>query len=70
MKNYLRVVKKLVEIYRDEFLSTLTHQAVDKKYRFEPVLHGNLKLTDIVLLREDNTKRINFSMGIVKNLRK
>ena len=60
--------ERLIKIYQDEFLSNLMQQAIDRKDRFKPVSHKKLKLNDIVLMKEDNTKRVNFPLGIVKSL--
>ena len=51
--------------YHKEFLGTLLNQSTDKKYRYTPVSHKKLKVGDVVLLKEDLTKAINYPMGIV-----
>ena len=60
--------QKLIEIYHEEFLPSLMYQAINKKDRFKPVSHKALQIGDIVLLKEENTKRINFPLGIVKKI--
>ncbi|XP_068224857.1 uncharacterized protein [Palaemon carinicauda] len=65
----LRKVRyNLLEAYQNEFLSTLVAQAVDRKDRYRPVCHQKLGIGDIVLIKEPNTKTINFPLGIVKGI--
>ena len=67
--NKLRKVKNsLLDIYHSEFLGTLIAQAVDKKDKYRPVVQHNLKVGDIVLLKEANTKPNNYPLAMVKNL--
>ena len=40
----------------------------DLKYKFLPKTHTELKLGDIVLIKEDNTKQTNFPMGRIVSL--
>ena len=63
-----QIRQKFAEIYRDEFLSLLIQQAVNKKDRFKPVTHKKLQINDIVLLKEENTKRVNFPMAIIQKI--
>ena len=56
-----RVREKLSEIYQKEFISTLIVQATNDQDRYKPVTHKHLKVGDIVLLVEENTKRTNYS---------
>ena len=63
-----RVRAKLFEIYQNEFLPNLIKQATDSKSRYLPVSHDLLNIGDIVLIKEDNMKRCNFPMGMVKSI--
>ena len=70
-KNYeklCKVRKSLVDIYHDEFLGTLISQAVDRGERYQPVTHRLLKVGDVVLIKEEHTKRSNYPLGIVKEV--
>ena len=63
--------EELFKIYENEFIQTLVHQAIDKQDRYKPVFHHNIKVGDIVLLKELHKKPIDFPMAriieIVKN---
>ena len=68
---YLKLRKvrhNLIEAYQNEFLKTLVAQAVDRKDRYYPVCHQQLSIGDIVLIKEPNTKTINFPLGIIKEI--
>ena len=70
-KNYEQFAKirqKLITLYHDEFLANLMQQAISKTGRFRPVLHKKLGENDIVLIKEENMKRINFPLGIVQRV--
>ena len=60
-----RVRKHLLEINNSEFFPQLISQATNTKDRYKPVCHKVVCKGDIVLLKEANTKLINFPMGIV-----
>lgn len=62
------VRRKLIELYRSEFLANLVHQATNVGDRYKPVTHKVLNVGDIVLLKEVNTKPNHYPMGIVKDL--
>ena len=67
--NKLRKVRNsLLDIYHSEFLGTLIAQAVDKKDKYRPFVQHNLKVGDIVLLKEANTKPNNYPLAMVKIL--
>lgn len=59
---------KLSELYQTEFLGQLMYQSVDKKDNYKPVLHKKMEVGDIVLLVEQNMKRSNYPLGIVKSV--
>ena len=63
-----KVRKNLIEIYNSEFLGTLISQSVDRKDRYKPVTQHRIKVGDIVLLQEENTKPTNYPMGVVKSI--
>ena len=60
-----KVRKRLHDIYHNEFLGTLIYQAVDRKDRYRPISHKPLKSGDVVLLKEEYTKRSNYPLAIV-----
>ena len=60
--------ENLAEIYRNEYIAELTRQATNFKQKYVPVSHDKLDIGDLVLLKEVNTKCINFPMGIVQNV--
>ncbi|XP_068224973.1 uncharacterized protein [Palaemon carinicauda] len=65
----LREVRQnLIENYHSEFLGTLVSQAVDKKDRYRPAQQHNIKVGDIVLLKELNTKPSSYPIAIVQKL--
>ena len=59
---------KLIELYHSEFLRTLVDQAIDKDDRYKPVLHKGVRRGDIVLLKEEFTKPLNYPMGVIKDV--
>lgn len=67
----LRAAKgRLREAYHHEFLGSLISQAVDKKDRYKPVKHDQLKVGDIVLIIEPNMKRLVYPMGKIEKIEK
>ncbi|XP_068224659.1 uncharacterized protein, partial [Palaemon carinicauda] len=66
----VRVQSKLIDIYNNEFLNHLVYQATSKKDRYKPVPHKQLKVGDLVLVKENMTKAIDYPIGIVKELTK
>ena len=52
--NLIKAKDRLVELYHNEFLAGLIHQAVDKDDRYKPVKHDLIGKGDIVLLVEKN----------------
>jgi len=59
---------RLVDCYSTEFMARLAYQAIDKRDRYQPVLHKTLSVGDVVLLVEANTKRSNYPLGIVREV--
>ena len=49
-------------------MRTLVAQAVDRRGRYTPVCYQQLNIGDIILLKEPNTKTINFPLGIIKEI--
>ena len=62
------VKSKLFKLYHDEFIPHLIQQATDKKSRFQPKVHKTLMVGDVVLIKEENTKRANLPLGIVEKV--
>ena len=54
-----------MDLYHSEFLANLTAQAINKKDRYKPHKHTQLKVGDIVLLTEKFTKRYHYPLGKV-----
>ena len=59
---------KLNEIYNEEFIADLSRQATNTPDKYRPVKHDRLEPGDVVLLKEPNTKCLNFPMGIVTDV--
>ena len=55
-------------MYTDEFIGKLIYQAVNERDRYKPVSHNEVRVGDIVLLKEVHTKPINFPLGRVKQI--
>ena len=51
--------------YHEQFIPNLINQAVNIKDRYKPVLHKNVSVGDIVLLKEPMLKPSNYPLGIV-----
>ena len=62
--------KKLINIYVTEFIPNLIDQATDIKGRYKKVKHDQLKVGDLVLLKETFCKPANFPLGMVKSITK
>ena len=60
--------QQLVDIYQDEFLANLTRQATNTPGRYVSTKHEKLEVGDLVLLKQDHFKAVNFPMGIVKEV--
>ena len=63
-----KIRSNLIDAYHSEFLSGLVHQAVNVKDRYKPVTHKSVSKGDIVLIKEQYTKPINYPMGRVINV--
>ena len=63
-----KVRQNLIDNYHSEFLGTLVSQAIDRQDRYRPVQQHNIKVGDIVLLKEVNLKPSSYPMAIVKEL--
>ena len=59
---------KLTTVYKEELLTNLVGQAVDRNFRYKPVPHVKLKKGDIVLLKEQHAKSSNYRMAVVKQV--
>ena len=62
------VRSKLIDLYHDEFLANLTHQAVNVKGRYKPVKHTILQKNDIVLIKEPYSKPSQYPMAVVRDV--
>ena len=65
-----KVGSNLVRIYNEEFYSTLLKQATDRKGRYKPVTHDILGIGDVVLIKEEFAKQVNYPLAIVKEITK
>ena len=63
-----KVRESLLSRYHKDFLVKLIDQAVDVKDRYRSVQHSGVKVGDIVLIKEPNTKITNYPMGLVKTV--
>ena len=61
-----KVRQNLIEIYNEEFLGNLIYQSVNVKDRYKPVSHKEMKIGDVVLIKEPFAKPRNYPMGIIK----
>ena len=59
---------RLIDIYNSEFIAHLVSQATDEKSRYRPVMHKRIQVGDIVLLKKQHIKPLNYSMGIIKKV--
>ena len=64
----VKVREKLIKCYNEEFITTLIKQAVDKKDRYKPCLHHEIKPKDIVLIKDPFLKPANYPMAIVHSV--
>ena len=55
-----------MRVYQEEFLQNLITQATSVKSRYKPVSHEKVKVGDIILLKEENSKVTNFPLAIVE----
>ena len=70
-ENYTKLHKVrsyLINIFHEEFLGNLIHQAVNAKDRFKPVKHTLLQKNDVVLIKEPYSKPNQYPMGIVRDV--
>ena len=66
--NYSKLCKvrsNLMDIYHNEYLGNLIFQAVDRKSRYKPISHKQVQVGDVVLIKEENSKRSTYPMGLV-----
>ena len=65
----LRKVRGNLRItYNEQFLPQLIDQATDRKSRYKPVKHDELHVHDIVLIKEDHCKPVQYPLAIVRQL--
>lgn len=63
-----KIRNKMHETYHDEFLTNLHIQATNKRDRYANHKHNKLAVGDVVIVREQNMKRINFPLGKVEQV--
>ena len=63
-----KVRKNLRDVYNREFVPKLIEQATDRASRYKPIIHHGLTMGDIVLLKEENCKPVQYPMAIVKEI--
>lgn len=63
-----KVRNNLIRIYNNEFFGTLVAQATNEKGRYIPINHKSMDVGDIVLIRDECCKHINFPLGIVRKI--
>ena len=61
--------RRLQETYQSEFLAQLTQQATDKKERYRKVAHTSIQKGDVVLLKDEYIKPIDYSLGVVRDVK-
>ena len=61
---------KLIDVYYNEFLTKLAYQAADKDSRYKPVSHNLVEPGDIVLIKEEFSKPLNYPLALVKSVTK
>lgn len=69
-KNIQNVKTRLYKLYNDEFISNLMKLSTNKNSRYKPVMHKNLQVGDVILLKENNTKCINYPLAVITKLDK
>jgi len=62
------VRRKLLEVYHEQFVTKLIAQATDVAGRYRPVNHTQLRVGDVVLIKELHTKPLDYPMAIVKSV--
>ena len=62
------VRSNLMSIYSNEYLGKLIDQATNEKDRYCKVTHDGIEVGDIVLLKEDFTKPIDYPMGRIQTV--
>ena len=62
------VKRRLQDVYHTEFLAQLTNQAIDKSNRYKKVKHKFINIGDIVLLKDQYIKPIDYCLGIVRSV--
>ena len=71
LKSYDKLSKarnKVMSLYRDEFIAELIKQATNEKFRYKPVNHCEVRVGDLVLIKDPNVKPIDFPLGVVEKI--
>lgn len=59
---------RMIKLYNEEMFTSLLQKATDRKDRYHSVTHEKLLEGDVVLLKEDNFKPVNYPVAIVKQI--
>ena len=60
--------ESLINEYNETFVVNLLDQGIDRKGRYKRLPHYPLRIGDVVSIREENSKLINYPMGIVTEI--
>ena len=63
-----KVRKRMLDLYSDELISTLVKQSTNLPNRYAPKKHTKLGVGDLVLIKEQFTKRAHLPMAIVRDI--
>ena len=68
MKKVKKIISKLQDTYEKELTGTLIHQAVNRDKRYVPISHRAIEVGDIVMIKDDFSKPINYPLAVVKDV--
>ena len=68
LQKLLEVKRRLKDLYQSEFIAQLASQAIDKADRYKKVQNHPLKKGDVVLLKDQYVKPIDYSLGVVRDV--
>ena len=60
-----KVRERMIQVHVDEFISSLKSQATQLSGQYQPVKHDKLEVGQIVMIKEPNSKIIDYPLGIV-----
>lgn len=67
-KRLQNVRSRLIDVYNEEFVSQLAQQATNLRDRYKPVNHIQLKIGDLILLKENYTKASDYPLAVVQKI--